>query len=150
MSTDTLAATGTLIRFNLRRDRVRTPIWLAALALVQLSGPATYVAQFPTAETMKRLSRIALDPGAPQPVREQAIRTLGARQIRGLHPALQWSAEAVQLADEALIRIAGDATVRGKVASEELPHALRHVASDGSATSPGSARTRAGRRGRAA
>ena len=90
-----------------------------------------WLAQFPTAETMKRVAKLALDPGTPLPVREQAIRTLGARQIRGLHPAMQWSAEAVQLADEALVRIAGDATVRGKVASEELPHALRHVASDG-------------------
>jgi ABC-2 type transport system permease protein len=45
----TLAGTGTLVRFNLRRDRIRIPVWLAALALVQLSGPATYVEQFPTA-----------------------------------------------------------------------------------------------------
>lgn len=44
-----LAGTGKLLRFNLRRDRVRIPVWLAALGLVQLSGPATYVAQFPTA-----------------------------------------------------------------------------------------------------
>jgi ABC-2 type transport system permease protein len=45
-----LAGTGTLVRFNLRRDRIRMPIWIAAIALVQLSGPATYVEQFPTAE----------------------------------------------------------------------------------------------------
>ncbi|HSR97516.1 MAG TPA: hypothetical protein VLM79_10720 [Kofleriaceae bacterium] len=92
-----------------------------------------WLAQFPTGETMKRLARLALEPGTPPPVREDAIRTLGARQVRGLHPVTQWSAEAVQLADEALVRIAGDATVRGKVASEQLPHALRHVATEGAA-----------------
>jgi ABC-2 type transport system permease protein len=45
-----LAGTGALVRFNLRRDRIRLPVWLAALAAVQLSAPATYVEQFPTAE----------------------------------------------------------------------------------------------------
>jgi hypothetical protein len=90
-----------------------------------------WLTQFPTGETMKRLARIALEPGTPPPVREEAIRSLGERQLRGLHPATQWSAEAVQLADEALVRIASEATARGKIISEQLPHALRHVASDG-------------------
>lgn len=90
-----------------------------------------WLAQFPSAETMKRLARLALDGATPQPVREQAIRALGARQIRALHPATVWSAEAVALADEVLVRIAHEATAAGKIASEQLPHALRHVASDG-------------------
>jgi hypothetical protein len=89
-----------------------------------------WLVQFPSAETAKRLAGLALDPATPQPVREQAIRALGARQIRGLHPATQWPAEAVQLADEALVRIANEATVAGKITSEQLPQALRHVASD--------------------
>jgi len=90
-----------------------------------------WLVQFPTVETMKRLGALALDPATPPPVREQAIGSLGFRQLRAMHPATQWSAEAVQLADEALVRIAGDATIAGKITSEQLPHALRHVASDG-------------------
>ena len=90
-----------------------------------------WLAQFPSAETAKRLAKLALDGATPQGVREQAIWALGARQIRGLHPATLWSAEAIQLADEALGRIAGEATIAGKITSEQLPHALRHVASDG-------------------
>lgn len=90
-----------------------------------------WLAQFPSAETAKRLAQVALDAGTPPPVREQAIWSLGHRQLRGMHPSAQWSAEAVQLADEALVRIASEATIRGKITSEQLPHALRHVASDG-------------------
>jgi hypothetical protein len=90
-----------------------------------------WLAQFPSAETARRLGKLALEAGTPQPVREQAIWALGDRQLRGMHPSLQWSAEAVQLADEALVRIATEATARGKITSEQLPHALRHVASDG-------------------
>ena len=90
-----------------------------------------WLVQFPSVETVQRLGKLALDPATPPPVREQAIGSLGSREIRALHPATQWSAEAAQLADEALVRIAGDATIAGKITSEELPHALRHVASDG-------------------
>ena len=90
-----------------------------------------WLAQFPSVETATRLTRVALDADTPTPVREQAIWTLGYRQLRGMHPATRWSAEAIALADEALIRIAWDAATRGKITSEQLPHALRHVASDG-------------------
>jgi hypothetical protein len=90
-----------------------------------------WLAQFPSAETAKRLAKLALDAATPAPVREQAIRSLGVRQIRAMHPATQWSAEAVQLADEALVRLAHEATAASKITSDELPHALRHVASDG-------------------
>jgi hypothetical protein len=90
-----------------------------------------WLVQFPSVETAKRLAGLALDAATPQPVREQAIWSLGYRQIRGGCPATQWPAEAVQLADEALVRIAHEATARGKITSEQLPHALRHVASDG-------------------
>jgi hypothetical protein len=90
-----------------------------------------WLVQFPSAETAVRLGKLALDPATPLPVREQAIWSLGYRQSRGLHPGTQWTAEAVQLADEALVRIASEAATRGKITSEQLPHALRHVASDG-------------------
>jgi hypothetical protein len=90
-----------------------------------------WLVQFPSAETARRLAAVALDPATPHPVREQAIWSLGYRQIRAMYPATRWSAEAVQLADEALVRIAGAATLAGKITSEQLPQALRHVASDG-------------------
>jgi hypothetical protein len=90
-----------------------------------------WLAMFPSVETVKRLAKLALDAGTPAPVREQAIWSLGHRQLRGMHAATLWSAEAVQLADEALVRVASEATLRGKITSEQLPHALRHVASDG-------------------
>lgn len=89
-----------------------------------------WLAQFPSAETARRVAAVALDAAAPPAVREQAITTLGAREVRGMHPATLWPAEAVQLADEALVRIAG-AAAAGGITSEALPHALRHVASDG-------------------
>ena len=89
-----------------------------------------WLAHVPSLETARRLSAVALDPAAPPAVREQAIRTLGAREVRAMHPATLWPADAVQLADEALVRVASEAAA-GRIASEALPHALRHVASDG-------------------
>ncbi|HEX3764447.1 MAG TPA: hypothetical protein VHW23_37385, partial [Kofleriaceae bacterium] len=89
-----------------------------------------WLAHLPSVETARRLSALVLDAATPPPVREQAIRALGARELRAMHPAVLWPAEAVQLADEALVRVATDAAA-GRIASEALPHALRHVASDG-------------------
>jgi ABC-2 type transport system permease protein len=43
-----LTGTGTLIRFNLRRDRIRIPAWIAGIALVQVSAPSTYEGIYPT------------------------------------------------------------------------------------------------------
>lgn len=40
--TDALAGTGTLIRFALRRDRIRLPVWIAALLLGTLSTADSY------------------------------------------------------------------------------------------------------------
>ncbi|MGE3761549.1 MAG: hypothetical protein AB7L94_04830 [Kofleriaceae bacterium] len=89
-----------------------------------------WLTRFPSVETVKRLSRVLADPQTPEPVREQATWTLGYRQLRGMHPSTQWPADAVQIADEALAKLADAATAAGKVASERLPHALRHVQSD--------------------
>ena len=93
-----------------------------------------WLALFPSAETAMRLGKLALDAATPPPVREQAIASLAARQLRGMHAATRWTTEAVQLADEALVRVASEAAARGKITSEQLPHALRHVASDGLAS----------------
>lgn len=89
-----------------------------------------WLTRFPSVETVKRLSRVLADPATPEPVREQATWTLGYRQLRGMHPSTQWPTEAVQIADEALAKLADAATIAGKVASQMLPHALRHVQSD--------------------
>lgn len=43
-----LSGTATLIRFILRRDRIRIPAWLAAIALVQVTAPSTYEGLYPT------------------------------------------------------------------------------------------------------
>jgi hypothetical protein len=88
---------------------------------------------FPGVETMTRLAEVALDPATPAPVREEAIRALGNRQLRARHPQTLWPAAAVQVADEALVKLAGAATAVGKVASEALPVALRHVQWEGAA-----------------
>ncbi|HEY0192816.1 MAG TPA: hypothetical protein VGC42_16970, partial [Kofleriaceae bacterium] len=90
-----------------------------------------WLSQYPSIETVRRLAKLALDPATPHPVREQAIWTLGYRQSRALPAATQWPSEAVALADEALVSVATATTGAGKITSERLPHALRHVASDG-------------------
>lgn len=90
-----------------------------------------WLTMFPTAETATRLAALALDPATPHPVREQATWSLGYRQLRGLHPATSWSPEAIQIADEALVRLADAATQTGKITSEQLPVALRHVQWEG-------------------
>ncbi|HWO21972.1 MAG TPA: hypothetical protein VNO30_24590 [Kofleriaceae bacterium] len=89
-----------------------------------------WLAMFPSVDSVRRLAAVALDPAAPPPVRDEAIASLGCRQLRALHPETRWPAEAVQLADEALLRLADAATAEGKLGSDRLPHALRHVSSD--------------------
>jgi hypothetical protein len=89
-----------------------------------------WLTRFPSVETAKRLSRVLADPTTPEPVREQATWTLGYRQLRGMPASTQWPADAVQIADEALGKLADAANLAGKVTSEKLPHALRHVQSD--------------------
>jgi hypothetical protein len=90
-----------------------------------------WLVQFPSVETVRRVAAVALDAAAAPAVRDQAIAMLGARELRARHPAVVWPAEAVQLADEALVRIASAAAAAGRITSEALPEALRHVASDG-------------------
>ncbi|MDB4960892.1 MAG: hypothetical protein JWP01_891 [Myxococcales bacterium] len=89
-----------------------------------------WLTMFPSAETAKRLAKLVADPLTPAPVREQATWTLGYRQLRDMHPSTQWSTDAVQIADEALGKLADAMTTAGKITSEQLPHALRHVQSD--------------------
>ncbi|HEX5542546.1 MAG TPA: ABC transporter permease [Micromonospora sp.] len=58
-----LTGTGKLLRFNLRRDRIRIPVWVAALGLVQVSAPATYQGLYPTAAD--RMNQAAVIDGNP-------------------------------------------------------------------------------------
>jgi ABC-2 type transport system permease protein len=44
-----LAGTGTLIRFTLRRDRVRLPVWILAITLAVLGSVASFAETYPTA-----------------------------------------------------------------------------------------------------
>jgi len=90
-----------------------------------------WLTMFPSVETVQRLSKVAFDPATPQPVREQAIWTLGYRQVRVAHPSTRWPTDAVQLADEALVKLADAASSAGKVTSEQLPLAMRHVQWEG-------------------
>jgi hypothetical protein len=90
-----------------------------------------WLTRFPSVETVRRLAALVQDPATPPPVREQAVWTLGYRQARALHPSTRWPTEAVQLADEALVKLADAATTAGKITSEELPQSLRHVQWEG-------------------
>ncbi len=93
-----------------------------------------WLTMFPSVTTIERLAALATDATTPTPVREQAIWTLGYRQVRALHPATRWPTEAVQLADDTLMRLADAATTAGKIASEELPLAMRHVTWEGASS----------------
>ena len=86
-----------------------------------------WLTMFPSVETAKRVAAVATDDATPAPVREQAIWTLGYRQLRAMHPSTRWPTEAIQIADEALVKIAHAATTDGKIGSDQLPQALRHV-----------------------
>jgi ABC-2 type transport system permease protein len=55
-----LAGTRTLIRLILRRDRIRLPLWLAALTLVLLAVAASYDELYPTAE-QRRLFGLGIE-----------------------------------------------------------------------------------------
>lgn len=46
---NTLAGTGTLIRFNLRRDRVRLPVWLLALVLGTIGSAGSFEQNYASA-----------------------------------------------------------------------------------------------------
>jgi hypothetical protein len=89
---------------------------------------------FPSLETATRLAALVNDAATPQPVREQAIWSLGYRQVRALHPATRWPSDASQLADDTLVRLADAATTASKITSEQLPRALRHVQWEGASS----------------
>jgi Putative exporter of polyketide antibiotics len=58
-----LAGTGTLVRFNLRRDRIALPAWLLGIAGFMLAGPYLYANLYPTAQD--RANQAAVVAGNP-------------------------------------------------------------------------------------
>ena len=92
-----------------------------------------WLTMFPSVATARRLAAVALDDATPAPVREAAIRALGDRELRARHPATRWPADAVHVADEALVKLADAATASGKLASDELAHAMRRVHAEAAA-----------------
>lgn len=86
-----------------------------------------WLSMFPTVEMVKRVSAVALEPASK--VRDQAIWTLGYRQLRDHHPDTRWSADALQIADDTLAKLGHDATSDGAI-PERLAHACRHIGSD--------------------
>lgn len=60
---NSLTGAGTLVRFILRRDRIRIPVWLAAITLVQVTAPSTYEGLYPTeADRLNQASVIGDNP----------------------------------------------------------------------------------------
>jgi len=90
-----------------------------------------WLALFPSTEMVDRLTAIATDPATAPALREDAIEALADRQLRGRHPDTRWPAEAVQLADDTLFKLADAATTEARLPYAGFPIALRHVQSDG-------------------
>ncbi|SFD15723.1 ABC transporter permease [Streptomyces aidingensis] len=57
-----LAGTGTLIRFNLRRDRIRLPVWVFVLLLITLSTASSLEAAYPDAADRARAAETMNSP----------------------------------------------------------------------------------------
>jgi hypothetical protein len=91
-----------------------------------------WLAKLPGVDTAKRLAVVALDAAAPPNVRDAAIAALGARAVHDGHPSTWWPPDAVQIADDALFKLADAMVADGRIASRSLPRALRHVASEAS------------------
>ncbi len=88
---------------------------------------AVWLTLFPTAASMKALAEAALDPSAPPGVRDQAVWSLGCRQLREHDRALLISDEAAATADEALIALCDrEGPAAGATLGKLMP-ALRHV-----------------------
>ncbi|MFR9676358.1 ABC transporter permease [Streptomyces sp. TR06-5] len=56
------AGAGTLLRFNLRRDRIRLPVWLAALVLGTAATLSSFRQSYPTAEEQAGIARTLRSP----------------------------------------------------------------------------------------
>lgn len=59
-----LAGTGVLLRFALRRDRVRLPVWLAALLLSTMASAASFTETYATPEQRAQIAETMDSPAA--------------------------------------------------------------------------------------
>jgi ABC-2 type transport system permease protein len=76
-----LTATGLLVRFILRRDRVRITVWIAAIGALMLTTVASVKGLYPTQATLDRAAAAAEDNAAVIALNGPAygLRTLGGR-----------------------------------------------------------------------
>ena len=79
---------------------------------------------FPSREMARALATIALSRDEPRPIRNQAVCSLGFRQIQDRNDALLWDAETTALADAALVEVSKEPNARDNF--DELSLALRH------------------------
>src|SRR5258706_34393 len=98
-------------------NRKKARIRLISARLTGRWSGSGWLTMFASVDTAKRLADVASDPTTALPVREQAIWSLGYRQVRAMHPSTQGTADGVQLADEALYKLADAATTDGKIGS---------------------------------
>lgn len=102
--------------------------WLSSLCHPEMRRRACkWLGLFPSRETVRALSAVALSGSEPRPLRDQAVATLGYRQLGDRHDALFWSPEVAALADRTLLEIAKLPTAKEDF--RELPVALRHCGS---------------------
>ncbi|MBI5531730.1 MAG: hypothetical protein HY898_03370 [Deltaproteobacteria bacterium] len=94
-----------------KHERVEACIWLTL---------------FPSLQTVEALARIALDPGEDRDVRNQAVWTLGYRQLQEVDDTLRWKPDVVAAADDALLAV-WRSPDRNEL--DELLPTLRHVSS---------------------
>jgi hypothetical protein len=87
----------------------------------------TWLGYFPSVEMAGALRDIALSDTEPRTLRDQAIWTLGYRQLQRRHDDLYWAPEVVALADATLLAIAR--TPNAKEDFGKLSLALRHCRS---------------------
>ena len=57
-SSSSLAGTGALIRSMLRRDRVRIPVWILAIAFSVMGSVASFAKTYPTAADRQARARV--------------------------------------------------------------------------------------------
>jgi ABC-2 type transport system permease protein len=79
----TLAGSATLIRFVLRRDRVRLPVWIAGIALLVLSTASSVEGLYPTAEALANAAAVVGENSAVIAMNgpTHGIETLGGRTV---------------------------------------------------------------------
>lgn len=87
--------TGALVRFALRRDRIRISVWLVSVALLVLVTAASTVSLYPTQESLDDIAALSRDNPAAvafngPPI---ALDTLGGQVTFQLSSFAWWSSD---------------------------------------------------------